>query len=204
MNTGPVRIPRLARPAVVLIDAQPGFLVTMAGRREALELRLERLLVLADALDLPTLATFEEPHANGWLTTACEKVWPLRGKRMEKRSFDCCREEAIRPAIAALGREQLLVAGAETDVCVLQSTLSLLEQGYQVFLLEDCVFSSEPHPEPALRRMEAAGAVPITLKTAVYELKREVGEPSDPAAGVGDWEALMRRLGDPEAWPAWR
>ena len=204
MSSGPVPIPKLARPAVVLIDAQPGFMVNMAGRREALELRLERLLILAGALELPTLATFERPDVNGWLPAACEKAWPQSGLRLEKRSFDCCRDEQIRAAIAGLDREQLLVAGSETDVCVLQSTLSLLELGYQVFLLDDCVFSSEPHPETALRRMEAAGAVPATLKTAIYELKREVCEPADPAAGRGGWEALMHRLGDPEAWPSWR
>lgn len=197
-------VPRLTRPAVVLIDAQPAFIDIAAGPREALELRLERLLILATALDLPTLATFEQPELNGWLTPACENAWPAQGQRLEKRSFDCCRHAEIRDAVAALERGQLLLAGAETDVCVLQSALSLLELGYQVFLLEDCVFSSEAHPEPALRRMETAGAVPLTLKTAVYELKREIGEPAEPAAGAGRWRALMERLGGPEAWPDWR
>ena len=49
-------------------------------------------------------------------------------------------------------RRQIAVAGAETDVCILQSTLGLLEAGYEVFLLEDCLSTTEASPGPALRR----------------------------------------------------
>ena len=53
------------------------------------------------------------------------------------------------------------MAGAETDVCVLQSVLGLIEAGQQIFLLEDALFSSEPNIGPAIRRMESAGLKPL-------------------------------------------
>ena len=194
---------RLERPAVVLIDAQPGFLKLAAGPQEAVALRLEKLLVMADCLELPALATFENPQEWGWLTEACEAAWPSFGVRHEKRFYDCCGHPEVVAAVEALDRRQLLVAGAETDVCVLQSVLSLLSHGFEVFLLEDCLFSSEPHVGPALRRMEAAGAVPCTLKTAYYELMRTVHVFDEPTSGGPGWPALLERFGEPEQWPEW-
>lgn len=198
--------PRLRDPAVVLIDAQPGFFRNVAGRDlpEPVAVRWERLLVIARCLELPTLATFEEPEANGRLSTACERAFPAHGLRYVKRTFDCCGEPDVAEALAEIGRAQLLVAGAETDVCVLQSVLSLVERGHVVFLLEDCVASSEPHTRPALERMYAAGAVPCTLKTAYYELMRAVTVSRDPRSAGPGWQALMAEFGEPESLPEWR
>ena len=75
------------------------------------------------------------------------------------------------------------MAGAETDVCILQSVLGLLREGYEVYLLEDCLFSSESAPEPAIARMRQAGARPCTYKSFYYEV---IGRAQDPARpGVG-------------------
>jgi nicotinamidase-related amidase len=194
----------------VLIDAQPGFAAAIGESAGAVVpdlapvfLRVEKLLVMADCLALPTIATFERPERNVWLPEPCERAWPAHGLRIEKQTYDCCGEPDVATAIAQTGRRQLLVAGAETDVCVLQSVLSLLESGYRVFLLEDCLFTSEPHAGPAVRRMEAAGAVPCTLKTAFYELMRSVTVYDDPPALGPQWERLLPLFGEPESFPAW-
>jgi nicotinamidase-related amidase len=199
-------VPRLHDPAVLLIDAQPGFFMNVAGHEvpPPVAARWEKLLVVARCLELPTLATFEDPDTNGWLSDACDRAWPVHGLRYVKRTYDCCGEPAIVAALSEIRRTHLLVAGAETDVCVLQSVLSLLERGHEVFLLEDCVASSEPHTRPALARMYAAGAVPCTLKTAYYELMKSVTVCRDPASAGGGWEALMREFDDPESLPEWQ
>jgi nicotinamidase-related amidase len=175
-----------AQLALVLIDAQPGFLPGAAGDTEAVLQRLEHLLPLATSFNVPTLATFEHPvEQKGWLPERLERVFPPDGQRLVKRTFNCCGEPTIREAIAALGRRQLAVAGAETDVCVLQSVLGLLHGGYQVFVLEDCLFTSEPNVGPAIARMRQAGAIPTTYKTLYYELRQSVAH---PAAWRG-WQA---------------
>ncbi len=201
-----VRGPRLHDPAVLLIDAQPGFLLRATGSAvpSPVAVRWEKLLVVARCLELPTLATFEEPDRNGWLAEACERAWPVHGLRYVKRSFDCCGEPEIAAALSEIRRTALLVAGAETDVCVLQSVLSLLERGHEVFLLEDCVTSSEPRTQPALARMYAAGAIPCTLKMAYYELMKSVAVCRDPASAGRGWESLMREFDEPESLPDWR
>jgi nicotinamidase-related amidase len=159
--------------AIIVIDVQPFFLQGwMAGETEVLMARLEFLLALATVYDLPLLATFEQPvERKGWLPERLEPFFPEHGRKHTKQTFNCCGEADIVAAIAALGRRQLAIAGGETDVCVLQSVLGLLREGYEVFLLEDVLFSSEPHVGPALRRMERAGVIPSTVKTLNYELR---------------------------------
>lgn len=160
---------------ILLIDVQPLFWDMMHGSREPVMVRIEHLLMLADWFKAPLIATFEHPvEENGALPERLERVFPAHGRRFVKRTYDCCGEPDIRGGIEHLGVEQLVVAGAETDVCILQSVLGLLGLGFQVFLLEDCLFTSEPHPRPALVRMYNAGAIPCTLKTFAYEMTQSV------------------------------
>ena len=125
------------------------------------------------------LATFEHPvDKKGTLPARLERVFPVHGQRLTKHTFDCCREPPIRETIQKTTSKQLVVAGAETDVCVLQSVIGLLKLGLEIFLLEDCVFTTEPDPRPALERMYRAGAIPCTFKSLYYELMVGVGEAS--------------------------
>jgi nicotinamidase-related amidase len=197
--------PRISRDdmMILVIDVQPGFLDGwMAGESAPLLARLRFLLGLATAYELPLLATFEQPEEkNGWVPPALEPMFPAHGQKLVKRSFGCCGEPGVPEALAAIGRRQVAVAGGETDVCVLQSVLGLIAAGYEVFLLEDCLFSSEPTVGPAIRRMEAAGAVPSTVKIFAYELRGSVAEPGAPALLAARTPPLV--LPRPEELPAW-
>jgi hypothetical protein len=189
--------------AIMIIDVQPFFLKDwMARESEPLFARLEFLFALATVYDVPFLATFEQPIATkGWLPERLEPFFPAHGQRHTKATFNCCGEPSIVAAIGRLGREQIAVAGGETDVGVLQSTLGLIEAGKQIFLLEDALFSSEPHTGPAIRRMEAAGAIPATVKTLNYELRRSVTAPR--AERVFPERAPGLTLPEPEGFPVW-
>jgi nicotinamidase-related amidase len=191
--------------AIAVIDVQPYFLEGwMAGESDPLLARLELLFALATVYDLPFLATFEQPiEQKGWLPERLEPFFPAHGQRHTKETFNCCGEASIQTAIAALGRKQIAVAGGETDVCVLQSVLGLIGAGKQVFLLEDALFSSEPHVGPALRRMEAAGAVPSTVKTLNYELRRSVAAPRAEEVFRLPTSASDPVLPTPERLPPW-
>jgi nicotinamidase-related amidase len=188
--------------AILVIDVQPYFLDGwMSGESEPILARLEFLLALATIYDVPLLATFEEPIASkGWLPDRLEPVFPVHGLRLAKQTFNCCAEPSIVAAIAKTNRRQIAVAGAETDVCVLQSVLGLLESGYQVFLLEDAIFSSEPNVAPAFRRMERAGAIPTTVKSLNYELRLTVASSRAELLFAERFPDL--RLLAPEAFPA--
>ena len=198
---------------ILLIDVQPLFLGLAFPNhnetRESLLLRYEHLLKLADWMDLPLIATFEIPvYENGELPERLNAVFPAKGQRFTKNYFDCTSEEDIREAIEGLPVRQLAVAGAETDVCVMQSVLGLLQMGYQVFILEDCLFTSESEPGPALRRMVQAGAIPCTLKMLAYELVKCVDNvPWYPEAWLQrddpDTKPFPKKFIPPEEWPPW-
>jgi hypothetical protein len=188
--------PDVSQLGMILIDAQPAFWDYAYGSdsqaREATMVRLEHLLMLCEWLVLPLIATFEHPIAKkGELPPRLEKVFPRTGARYTKRTYDLTRETVIRGAIEGLGLTQLAVAGAETDVCVLQSVLGLLDLGYQVFLLEDCLFTTELHPGPALRRMYSQGAIPSTFKSLAYELTVSV----DQTPWLDTWSREGRGMG---------
>ena len=163
------------KAGILLIDAQPAFFETMAGPIEPVLARLEQLLLYSSAFRLPLIATFEHPvEEKGLLPDRLERFFPSHGVKCTKRIFNCCDDPAVRETLEKLSVRQLAVAGAETDVCILQSVLGLLKMKFQVFLLEDCLFTSEAHPRAALDRMVSAGAVACTLKTFYYELTRSV------------------------------
>ena len=189
---------------ILLIDAQPLFWDRMHGPKEPVLARIEHLLMLAGYWGIPLIATFEHPvDRKGLLPDRLECVFPNHGQRFVKRAYNCCAETPIREAIKSLSVGQLAVAGSETDVCVLQSALGVLAMGYQVFVLEDCLFSSEPHLGPALERIYRAGAIPCTLKTFAYELTGTVDRTPWLDEGKALSEPLPRSFSPPERLPSW-
>ncbi len=194
--------PRVEDIVIALVDAQPAFIETMHGDPEPILVRLEHLLMFADWAGIPLILTAEHPvEVKGVLPERLERVVPKHARRFVKNSFNICGEPEILDHLLALRREQIVVAGAETDVCVLQSVMGLLQNGFHVSLLADCVFSSEPNPRPALERMQLSGAIPCTLKMLYYELKRDIEGSGLP----GSWHQRKRefegRFLPPEKWP---
>lgn len=184
--------------AVLLIDVQPFFVGQMVEPQEPVLIRLEQLLIMSHWFQLPVLATCEEPvDRKGELIERLQTKFPSHGQVHRKQTYDLCGEPDILQALKALGRQQLIITGTETDVCVLQSVLGLLAHGYQVFLLEDCLFSSSSTTEAAVYRMRQAGAIPLTYKSLHYELLKtenseqwQAGHEAALASGLLDVELL--------------
>jgi nicotinamidase-related amidase len=185
--------------AVLLIDVQPRFLATMHAAAEPVLARLEQLLIICEWFELPVLATLEEPVAEkGPLDNRLARHLPDSAVTFTKQCYGIANEPKIVTGLEQLGRPRLVVAGSETDVCVLQSVLGLIELGYEVFLLEDCLFSSEPNTGPAVARMRQAGAVSCTYKMLYYELLKT----DDPGAwSEQQSQATSRGFVAPESLP---
>jgi nicotinamidase-related amidase len=170
------------RLAILVIDVQPRFIELGGPGTAAAIVRIEQLLRLAGELHLPLLATLEEPvEVKGKLPRELEAALPNAAQIHHKWTYDCCAEPHIDVAIRSLARPQFAVAGAETDVCVLQTVVSLLEREFETFVVEDCVFSSAIDTSSALERMRKSGAVPITYKSLYYELMGRVRTDAQPA-----------------------
>lgn len=90
---------------------------------------------------------------------------------LDKRTFSCWGDEEIRRAIQNSGRRQIILTGAETHICVQQTALDLLNNGYEVILVEDCVSSRKlSDKNTAVNRMCHAGAVVTSYEALLFEL----------------------------------
>jgi nicotinamidase-related amidase len=124
---------------------------------------------------MPLIVTLERPIAKkGALPREIEKCLTDLSVTFQKNYFDLCKEEKIRHQLSQLKRKQAIVAGCETDVCVLQSCLGLLDLGYEVYVVEELLFSSSHDVHSAIARMKGEGIVFMTYKTLYYELAERV------------------------------
>jgi isochorismate hydrolase len=155
-----------------VIDVQDFFLAQLGNRalRTRIETNLLNFARLLAYFRIPMVATLERPvFRKGRVPQRLKKLGET-AQVFEKDFFDLTKEREIADHLARLGRKQALIAGCETDVCVLQSCLGLLDLGHEVFVVEDLLFSSARNVESAIARMRAEGAVLLSYKTLFYEL----------------------------------
>jgi nicotinamidase-related amidase len=156
----------------VIIDLQDFFL-SQVDRRLGSRIKTNtgNLVRLLNYFRIPIVVTLERPvDFKGLLPKEIGKHLGDHAETFEKNFFDLCKDAKIKSHLARLKRRQAIVAGCETDVCVLQSCLGLLSLGYEVYVMEELIFSSSPNADAAIARMKAEGVVFSTYKTLYYEL----------------------------------
>jgi len=157
------------RAALLVVDVQEGFrsYESFAGVAEA----CAKLVRAARILDVPRVVSEQYPKGLGH--TAPEVG--LEGEQpIEKSVFSAARADGFDLA----GRDQALVCGIETHVCVSQTVLDLLERGVEVQVPADAVGSRHGIDyERGLERLERAGAVVTTVEAALFELLERAGTP---------------------------
>ena len=162
------------RCCAVIIDVQTYFLSQVEKPRIAkIKTNTKSLVGLLGYFRVPIVVTVERPlETKGLLPKDLERCLSETGlaATFAKDYFDLTREKKIRDHIARLKKPQVIVAGCETDVCVMQSCLGLLSLGYEVYVVEELLFSSSADVTAAIARMKAEGAVFLTYKTLYYEL----------------------------------
>jgi nicotinamidase-related amidase len=157
------------RAALVVVDVQEAFrpYASFAGVADA----CAKLVAAARILELPVLVSEQYPRGLGH--TAAE-VGLEQEPRIEKSVFSAARAEGFDIG----GREQAVVCGIETHVCVSQTVHDLLARGVEVHVPADAVGSRHTIDyERGLERMERAGAVVSTVEAALFELLERAGTP---------------------------
>jgi nicotinamidase-related amidase len=172
--------------AVVAIDVQSVFFTTAQARNPAgvadRMARIAHVFELAGAHQAPVFITFEASETGDHaLPPALATALPKTAQHFVKTTFAATGQARFLPAIAASGAHRLLVVGAETDVCVLQTMLGLRRAGYDVLALVDALFTEEVNDRPALRRMREAGITTVDMQAAEAILTSAAGTPAPPA-----------------------
>jgi nicotinamidase-related amidase len=156
----------------VIIDVQGFFLSQLDKRRRSkIRTNIKNFARLLGYFRVPIVVTLERPvDEKGSLPQEINKRLSGLTQTFEKNYFDLTKETKIRNYVERLKKKQVIVAGCETDVCILQSCLGLLSLGYEVYVVEDLLFSSSRNVDLAMARMKAEGAIFLTYKTLYYEL----------------------------------
>src|SRR5260370_2537377 len=176
----------------LIIDVQESFLSQIDKRLQSkLEQNIKSFARVLGYFRAPMVATHERPvDQKGAVPSEIAKHVSGNAKIFENDFFDLTKEKKIADYIARLKQKQVIVAGCETDVCVLQSCLGLLGLGYDVYVVEELVFSSSPNVDAAIARMKAAGAVFLTYKSLYYELIEAVDRARPCEKGLSTFRPL--------------
>lgn len=127
------------------------------------------LLQAAQALDLPTLITEQYPKGLG-PTVGEIKVAAGTAPVMEKMHFSAWREPDIRRHVTKTGGSQVVIAGIEAHVCVLQSALDIAESGRHVAVVVDAISSRQAGSvATAQHRLLQAGVSMVTTEMCLFE-----------------------------------
>lgn len=154
---------------LIAIDFQERLMPVMQGRDEV-EDRSAKLISGAKVLGLPVIVTQQYTKGIGETT---EKIAEALGDftHVEKTAFSSMNNDDFREKIASYGKKTAVVCGVEAHICVQQTVLQLLDEGYSVYLAADCVSSRNAYDrDVALARMREAGAVVTTYESILYEL----------------------------------
>jgi len=170
-------VPRRDRILLLLIDIQEKLFKPMPlAIQDQMIQRIRLLLALAQRLGLPILVTEQYPKGLGETIAELKEILKEQYDPINKLSFSCCGERAFWDRIQQNKREQVLLTGMETHVCVLQTALDLLKEGYQVFVVRDAVCSRKKVDwQTGLQIMDRAGAVITTAETIIFQLLERAG-----------------------------
>ena len=169
------KIMNRANTQAILIDMQDRLLAVMPEKEELVH-RMETLLKGLAVLHIPVTVTQQYTKGLGMTDERLMEAGGLSGY-LDKITYSCYADEAIREQIRKDPlRTTVLLFGIETHICLWQTAQDLLEEGYAVEVVCDCVASrKESDREIALRRLEKSGAVLTTTEACLFELLEKAG-----------------------------
>jgi len=169
------------RSAVVVIDLQ-GKLLEMTYRWERTVAATRRLMRLAEIFRHPVVLTEQYPEGLGPTHPEVRAAFDeltVPTRYVAKVSFGCCGDPGFEHALDEVlpetppERRQIVVAGIEAHVCVMQTVIELIRAGSQVHLCWECVTGrGEEYRRHALDRMQQAGAIVTNHESVAFEWAR--------------------------------
>jgi nicotinamidase-related amidase len=158
----------VGRSLLLVVDVQE---LPLANVNEPAQVLLgcARLVKGARQFGVPVMASEQDPGSHGAVIGDLRHLLPDTAPRA-KRTFSCMCDPAIASELAGHGRDQVVVAGIEAHVAVLQTALDLKAKGYAAFVVADAVGSRAPESRAlALARLSAAGIAVVNVEMVLLE-----------------------------------
>jgi nicotinamidase-related amidase len=173
-KTGLAALLRPADSILVLIDHQPYQFANLNSHEPQMIVNnVVGLAKLAKVFDVPTILTTVLAARGGNLIKGLQEVFPDQ-KPIDRTFINTWEDANVTNVVKKSGRKQLVLAGLWTEICLAMPTIQALGEGYDVFIVTDASggVSLEAH-DMAVRRMVAAGAVPMTWMAVAGEWQRD-------------------------------
>ncbi len=154
---------------LIVIDVQ-GRLAYLMHHQDILFKHIQALILAADCLKIPIIFTEQVPDKIGFTIPEVANYFNNRTPII-KKSFSCFGSKEFQKTLSDLKREQVILCGIETHVCLYQTAVDLLEAKYQVQVVADAVSSrTQANKEAALHRIENFGATLTSTEMLICEL----------------------------------
>ncbi len=164
------------RTVLVVIDIQEKFRDIIHGMEQVMA-GTDRLIRFCQQLDIPIVFTEHYPRGLGVtvseIRNLCSPFEPI-----EKIDFSCAGCGPFNKTLTDLKRDQIILCGIESHVCIYQTAFDLLRQGKQVSVAVDAVSScSAANREIGLRRMAELGVQSMGVQMLMFEILEKAGTP---------------------------
>jgi nicotinamidase-related amidase len=168
-----------ANSVFLLIDLQSNLAVAMKKEVYAnCENNVNLIVSSCESMKVPVIVTEQYSKGLGNTVEPVKARLKEQYKPIDKLTFSCCGDPVFQSTFSKLDKKYVIVAGIESHVCVLQSVVDLIAQGYYVHVISDAVCSRfKIDWKNAMKYMRDAGAVISTTEIAVFQLLQKAGTP---------------------------
>ncbi|MGA7377588.1 MAG: hydrolase [Candidatus Sulfotelmatobacter sp.] len=167
------------RCALIVVDIQQKLLPPIF-QKEQLVRNAQLLIRASGILKIPALVSTQYAKGLGGTVPEIASLLP-ETEAIDKNLFSCFGSDVFCTLLKRLpgNRNTLLLCGMESHICVMQTALAALREGYLVHVASDAVSSrTEWNWKIGLDRMRAAGAVISSTEMMIYELMRSSSSPA--------------------------
>jgi nicotinamidase-related amidase len=155
----------------VVIDLQSRLIPSISDNQGLIDNTI-KLITGLKALDIPIIVTEQYSRGLGSTINSIKEVLSELYLPIEKMSFSCCDNELFMSKLNN-SFKNIIVFGIEAHVCVLQTTIDLIEKKLQPIVIQDCMSSRNPNDKLiALERMKSEGAIISGYESILFELLR--------------------------------
>ena len=164
---------------LAVIDIQVRLTAAMPAKVLArLQRNMEMLMKSAAVLDVPVFASERSPAEVGAMEPDITALLPRSARRIEKTQFSLVDAKGFLEALRVSGRKQVILTGMEAHVCVQQTAVRLVQEGFQPFVVADAVCSRQRESyETALERMRQVGVTICDAESVLFEWLRDSRNP---------------------------
>lgn len=167
----------ITKTALAVIDVQEAFRTAIPDLAGVVS-NISTVVKGFQTLGVPVIVTEQYPKGLGRTADEIVRVLDAGNMPIEKTSFSSFGSPDFVERLSELGVKQVVICGLETHICVNQTAHDLLDLGFQVHVLADCVGSrTEQNRRTGLEKMTRSGAILSSVEMALFELMRDAKHP---------------------------